>query len=314
MKVFSDRIITVNKNIEKSNRAKADLFELLITQGLINYFRLQINYLKQVTDLKTNLMNFPDGDKRINEQERKAKNLLPNIIKLLKRKVKSQGEIVGVIWIGRNFVKTQSLADIKIDFNDKSSLGISLKSVGVGTGTQKNVGYKTLKDYLGIDLDKNLKTMWVKIKEALNKLGGNYTVLAKLSHSEIKKNNYQYKKIQKIGKKYGLPVQKMATDESVKKFNNLPLSSKLNFLKFLLGYDKQAELLTIVASKNNIISYSNEKYAPFVSGEVNIRAKKVKDKSYCILINDNPILRLQSSFTNGVGLSAFCQRAFLDKI
>ena len=216
MKVFSDRIITVNKNIEKSNRAKADLFELLITQGLINYFRLQINYLKQVTDLKTNLMNFPDGDKRINEQERKAKNLLPNIIKLLKRKVKSQGEIVGVIWIGRNFVKTQSLADIKIDFNDKSSLGISLKSVWVGTGTQK--------------------------------------------------------------------------------------------------YDKQAELLTIVASKNNIISYSNEKYAPFVSGEVNIRAKKVKDKSYCILINDNPILRLQSSFTNGVGLSAFCQRAFLDKI
>ncbi|MBU3940565.1 MAG: hypothetical protein KKH88_01405 [Nanoarchaeota archaeon] len=314
MKVFSDRIITVNKNIEKSNRAKADLFELLITQGLIDYFRLQINYLKQITDLKTNLMNFPDGNKRIYEQENKAKNLLPNIIKLLKRKVKNQGKIKGIVWIGRNFVKTQSLADIKIDFNDKSALGISLKSVGVGTGTQKNVGYKTLKHYLGINLDEDLEKMWKQIKKGLSKLGGAYSKIATLSHSEIKKNKYRYKKIQTIGKEYGLQVQKKATNESVKKFNNLSLNGKLDFLKYLLGYNKKMELLTIIASKNNTISYSNEKYTPLVSGELKIEAKIIKDKSYCILINGTQALRLQSSFTNGVGISAFCQRAFLDKI
>ena len=42
-----------------------------------------------------------------------------------------------------------------------------------------------------------------------------------------------------------------------------------------------------------------------------LTAEKIKDKSYRILSDKKPIVRLQASFTNGIGLSAFCQRAFL---
>jgi len=132
----------MRKNIEKSSRAKADLFELLVCQGLINYFHLPKNYVKEIKALRKTLSDFPDGKLRIKDQEEKAKRLLPHIGKLLKRKSKTQGQIKDVLWIGRVFRVNKTLADVKVIFGNNESVGISLKSVGVGTGTQKNIGYQ----------------------------------------------------------------------------------------------------------------------------------------------------------------------------
>jgi len=36
-------------------------------------------------------------------------------------------------------------------------------------------------------------------------------------------------------------------------------------------------------------------------------------KGYYITVDEEPILRIQANFTNGIGLSAFCERVFLVK-
>ena len=304
----------MKKNIEKSSRAKADFFELLICQGLINYFRLPRNYTEEIKTLRKTLSTFPDGKLRIKDQEEKAKRLLPHIGNLLKRKSKTQGQIKEILWIGRAFRANKTLADVKVIFGNNDSIGISLKSVGVGTGTQKNIGYKSVKECLQVDLDKELKNMWLKIRTTLKTMGGEYSKISELSQKAIKDSKYQYPKIQEFARKLAEPIQILATRESVKNFNRLPLKDKINFLKILLGYDQKLELLTIIVSQKNILSYSNDKYDSLVTGEVKVEAKAIKDKSYGIFINGQLALRIQSSFTNGVGLSAFCQRAFLTNI
>lgn len=304
----------MNKNIEKSSRAKADLFELLICEGLINYFRLTSKYSKEIKDLRKTLSTFPDGKLRIKEQELNAQRLLPHIGKLLKRKGQSQGKVKDVLWIGRTFRVNKTLADVKVIFGNNDSVGISLKSVGVGTGTQKNIGYQTVKECLHVVLDKELKDMWIKIRATLMKMGGEYSKISALSQKAIKDSKYQYPKIQVFARKLAKPIQIKATSESVKHFNRLSLKRKIDFLKILLGYDNKLELLTIIVSKANIISYSNDKYDSLVTGKVAVEAKAIKGKSYGIFINGKLVLRVQSSFTNGIGLSAFCQRAFLTNI
>jgi len=304
----------MKKNIEKSSRAKADFFELLICQGLINYFRLPRNYTEEIKALRKTLSTFPDGKLRIKDQEEKAKRLLPHIGNLLKRKSKTQGQIKEILWIGRAFRANKTLADVKVIFGNNDSIGISLKSVGVGTGTQKNIGYKSVKECLQVDLDKELKNMWLKIRTTLMKMGGEYSKISALSQKAIKDSKYQYPKIQEFARKLAEPIQRKATRESVWHFNRLPLKDKINFLKILLGYDKKLELLTIIVSQKDILSYSNDKYDSLVTGKVKVEAKAIKSKSYGIFINGNLVLRVQSSFTNGVGLSPFCQRAFLTNI
>ena len=304
----------MKKNIEKSSRAKADFFELLICQGLINYFRLPRNYTEEIKTLRKTLSTFPDGKLRIKDQEEKAKRLLPHIGNLLKRKSKTQGQIKEILWIGRAFRANKTLADVKVIFGNNDSIGISLKSVGVGTGTQKNIGYKSVKECLQVDLDKELKNMWLKIRTTLKTMGGEYSKISELSQKAIKDSKYQYPKIQEFARKLAEPIQRKATRESVWHFNRLPLKDKINFLKILLGYDKKLELLTIIVSQKDILSYSNDKYDSLVTGKVKVEAKAIKSKSYGIFINGNLVLRVQSSFTNGVGLSPFCQRAFLTNI
>ena len=145
-------------------------------------------------------------------------------------------------------------------------------------------------------------------------MGGEYSKISALSQKAIKDSKYQYPKIQEFARKLAEPIQRKATRESVWHFNRLPLKDKINFLKILLGYDKKLELLTIIVSQKDILSYSNDKYDSLVTGKVNVEAKAIKSKSYGIFINGNLVLRVQSSFTNGVGLSPFCQRAFLTNI
>lgn len=304
----------MNKNIEKSNRAKADLFELLFVDFLTSKYAIKRDYSKEIKKLKDFLKKFPDGIARINEQKDRVKIVILFSLDLLNEEVRKRGKIVDIVWTGRIFKKTKSIADLIISFTDKTNMGISLKSVGSGTGTQKNIGYETVRQFLGVNLDADIKRMWGSVRNELRRLGGAYARLADSTQTKIKNSKYRLKKIEEVGRKYGLPVQKKATNESIKKFNKLNAADKINFLKELLGYEADMELVTIIIKGNKLISYTNKKYTPIFKGKVGIKAIKIRDKSYGILIDNTLVLRVQSSFTNGIGISAFCQRAFLDNI
>ncbi len=104
-------------------------------------------------------------------------------------------------------------------------------------------------------------------------------------------------------------MQELAVDKSVELFNALPKEKRLAFLEQIVGIKSTKPVLNVLVEKDNPRLSWNETMRGLIEGE--LVAEKIKDKSYRILADKNPIIRLQASFTNGIGLSAFCERAFL---
>jgi len=291
---------------EKSSRSKADLFEVLIADGLTKYFKIKKSFEHEIFELRNTLLSFRDGRYRIAEQETNARRALEIIIDFLsKHKI---NKIKDVDWIGRKHQTEHTLSDIDLTDEGDNLIGISVKSVRTGTGTQKNLGYGTVKEYLSVDIDVMLEDMWNNVRKELikNKL----PMIAELNKGEIKNSKYKHPIIKSIGCQCGLPVQKDAVEQSVNNFNRLSATKKSEFLKCIYGIEEDKKLINLVCQPHKIEIYWNDKYNAIIEGR-DITAKKATDKSYYIEHDGIPILRVQTSFTNGVGISAFCQRAFL---
>ena len=136
-------------------------------------------------------------------------------------------------------------------------------------------------------------------------------LLANAARGIIKNKKRKYPVIKKIGKKYGHSVQVKSVKQSIKNFNNLGQEEKSAFVKLIFGLEEdKRRLLNTVTQKNKTSIYWNEVYNSIISGK-GLLARKLKNVSYGIYSNNKLILRLQASFTNGIGISAYCQRAFL---
>ncbi|MBI3291110.1 hypothetical protein HYZ76_02395 [Candidatus Falkowbacteria bacterium] len=300
----------IKDGLEKSSRSKADLFELLIARSLANHYGIDNNFGKSINTLKKKIIfGFGDGLIRVIEQEEKSRKVTNNIINfLIREKVPS---IKNVKWIGRNHQKEATLSDVDLVLDNGKIIGISLKSTRLGSGTQKNLGYKTLKKYLSLDIDEELEIMWKNIKLELEKKGGHLKSLSNGSKTAIKNKKRSHPIIEKVGKKYGNPVQIRSVALSVNNFNTLDEKNKKDFMKVLFGLkEDNRRIFNVLAQSNKISIYWNEIYNSVVTGK-NLQAKKVRDISYGIYTKDKLLIRLQASFTNGIGLSAYCQRAFL---
>lgn len=305
------RVLTIEDSKRKSSRSKADLFEVLIAIELTKYYGLDTNSLKRENNkLEQEISKFVNGERRTEEQYKRARILIPCLIKKLDTEiVPIYGKPSEIKWIGRKWQKEETTSDIDIVFKSGDSIGISLKSTRHGKGTQKNIGYAKLRQLLGIDINRELNEMWNMIRKDISERGGNLLKIAQKSHSEIKEAKYKYPAIQEIGNKRGLLIQKLAVDQSVILFNKLSKKHKLIFLEGIFETGTIKQLLNALVEDEIPKLYWNEIAQDFLRG--NLLAEKLTDKSYHIVANGRPILRLQASFTNGIGLSAFCERAFL---
>jgi len=296
---------------EKSSRSKADLFEVKVTQGLIKHYNINRDYSKEIRDLEVQIRNFTNGERRLGEQFERIDMIVPEIIKFLDGELNKNKKIKDVKWIGRKHKKEASLSDVDIIFADNTIIGVSLKSVGSGTGTQKNLGYDAVKKYLNIDIENDINRMWSQIRNELKKEGSKMLKkIAELPKTAIKNNKRRFSIIGRIGKKYGFPVQVKAIKQSVENFNKLTIEGKKEFLKCIFGIENVRRLLNVIVTYNHTNIYWNEKFDSLISSQ-NIEARVLQKKSYGIYIDGDLILRVQASFTNGIGISAFCQRAFL---
>jgi hypothetical protein len=291
---------------EKSSRSKADYFEVLIAEHIARHYDLGVNFRKEIKELKINVLIFKDGNERIEEQEKKASKTAEKIIKFFKEN--SVGKIKHVEWIGRLHQSEETLSDVNVNTDEDEVIGISLKSIRIGTGTQKNLGKETVKTYLSIDIEDALDEMWKKIRQELVKNG--LKDISVLGKTKVKNAKYKHPIISTLGKKFGLPIQRMAVEQSVKNFNSLPLEKKQEFLRLIYGFKDMRRLLNVYARDNGIDLYWNEKYSE-ISNSHDLEAQRISDKAYCLKHNGAAVLRVQSSFTNGIGISPFCQRAFL---
>lgn len=295
--------------LEKSNRSKADLFEVLISQFLIKHYKLDKDYSEEIKNLKEYIKkSFEDFDIRIKEQEERASLVLKPLIPYIDKIIEKNGKIIDIKWIGRLHQVEKTLSDVDVSFSNDLFLGLSLKSTRSGFGTQKNLGLKTVKKYLYIDIEKQYEDMWVNVKEELKRLG--LKDIAKLGRTSIRHKKYEFSVIKLIGKRFGLPLQKDSIQQSVENFNKLSSFKKRDFLKCIFGIEDNKLLLNILVRGNRVNIKWNKEYNSIISGK-NLKAKIINDKSYSINVDEETILRVQSSFTNGIGISAFCQRAFL---
>lgn len=305
------KIITVEDSKKKSSRSKADLFEVLVAIGLSDVYKLKKDKLEKIKqELESIISKFPNGEKRTEEQYKRASILIPALIEKLNSDIiPTHGGIKTINWIGRRWQEEETLSDLDLTFDSDFVMGVSLKSTRQGLGTQKNLGYEKLKQLLGLDIDKELKEVWANIRRDLSNAGGELAKISAKSQGEIKNAKYRFPVIQKIGKRYGTPVQELAIDKSVKLFNTLPKKKRLAFLEEIFGIKSTKPLLSVLVEKDTPQLYWNETMRSLIEGE--LVAEKIKDKSYRILADKKPLVRLQASFTNGIGLSAFCERAFL---
>jgi len=295
--------------LKKSSRSKADLFEVLIANYLAKVFRIKKNFKKETNNLTNLLKRFENGQFRTEEEQIRAKQTSIELIKFLKRE--NINNVKDVEWVGRQHQAQKTLSDVDLTLTSNKVIGVSLKSTRIGLGTQKNLGYRTLKEHLSLNIDKEIEKMWEKIRLDLGKNGGKLKLLANAARGVIKNKKRKYPVIKKIGKKYGYPVQVKSVKQSIKNFNNLGQEKKSAFVKLIFGLEKgERRLLNVVTQENKTSIYWNEVYNSIVSGK-GLRARKLKNVSYGIYSNNKLILRLQASFTNGIGISAYCQRAFL---
>lgn len=305
------KFVTLKESKKKSSRAKADLFELLIAMDLSDVYGLKKGKLdKARQELENIISKFPDGKKRIEEQYARAKILTPHLIKKLSSEIiPVHGKITVIDWIGRKWQEEETLSDLDLTFDSGFSMGISLKSTRQGSGTQKNLGYEKLKQLLGLNIDSELNKMWRNIRRELSHAGGEVAKISSRGQGEIKNAKYRYPIIQSIGRKYGIPVQKLAINNSVSLFNALPKKKQLAFLEEVFGIKSAKPVLNVLVEKDTPRLSWNEAMRSLIDGK--LVAEKIQDKSFRILADRKPIIRLQASFTNGIGLSAFCERAFL---
>jgi len=295
--------------LRKSSRSKADLFEVLIADYLAKAFKIKKDFRKEIKNLTNLLKRFENGQFRTEEEQIRAKQTAIELIKFLKRE--NINNVKDVEWVGRQHQAQKTLSDVDLTLVNNEVIGASLKSTRIGFGTQKNLGYRTLKIHLSLNIDKEIEKMWENIRLNLGKRGGKLKLLANAARGVIKNKKRKYPVIEKIGKKYGHLVQVKSVKQSVKNFNNLGWGKRSAFVKLIFGLEEnKRKLLNVVTQKNKTSIYWNEVYNSIVFGK-GLRARKLKNVSYGIYLKNKQILRLQASFTNGIGISAYCQRAFL---
>lgn len=295
--------------LKKSSRSKADFFEVLIADYLAKAFRIKKDFKKEINNLIDLLKKFENGQFRTEEEQIRAKQTAIELIKFLK--CENINNVKDVEWVGRQHQAQKTLSDVDLTLTNKEVIGVSLKSTRIGLGTQKNLGYRTLKEHLLLNIDKEIEKMWEKIRLDLGKRGGKLKLLANAARGVIKNKKRKYPEIEKIGKKYGHPVQVKSVKQSIKNFNNLGQEKKSAFVKLIFGLEEdKRRLLNAVTQKNKTSIYWNEVCNSIVSGK-GLHVRKLKNVSYGIHSNNKLILMLQASFTNGIGISAYCQRAFL---
>lgn len=284
---------------KKSNRAQADYFELLITQYICYLYNLNFKYSKDLAVLSNKILKLPEGSKRLKLQNDNLLKIIAKLKDILRFEVREKGKVVDVVWVGRRLtIKTTSDVDTKHIKNNLTRF--SIKSISKsGTGTIKNLGMRSLNKYLGVDFDKEYKKMWKDLKLYV---GDSKIIQSKLKR-KIRRNKKMLNWVMSNGKKYQKKFNSLCLDA----FNKLSKKEKVEFLNFILdAYDKN--LYVVIANEKGAVIYKPiSKKIKLVS---KIKAKNDSGVGYIIFIDNVPTYRIQTNATNGIGISAFCQRVF----
>jgi len=298
----------MNKNHkEKSNRAQADLFELLVCQYICSLYRITFSYSDDLSKLLKSVLDKKDGKERLATQNNNFITIKPEIKSILNKEIKIKGKIINVIWTGRHFVVEQSTSDIDAEHKSKKKTRFSIKSITrSGSGTLKNIGLQRLESFFGFNFFEPQDKMWSKLQKYIFKETGKNIV----AQGKLKKTVKTKKKFLEWAKNNGKQYQRLLNNICFESFNKLSKTKKIEFLNYITDcYDE--DLYVIIVNNKGVVVYKPvEKQT---NSKDRIKAKKMnsEDVGYTIYINNKAIYRVQTNNTNGIGISSFCQRVFL---
>ena len=296
-----------NKNKEKSNRAQADYFELLVCQYVCHLYNITFSYSEDLAKLSNQVLVKLDGRERLKLQNDNFIKIQPEIKKILDWEISKKGKIIGVIWTGRHFVIEQSTSDVDAEHVTKKKTRFSIKSIAKsGTGTLKNLGLRKLEKWFGFDFTKRQNEMWKKLQNHMYKTTGKNTYKRGELKKLAKKNKKLLKWAQDNGRKYQISLNKICFEA----FNNLSVKNRKDFLNFITDcFDE--DLYVIIVNNSGVVIYKPTEKQTAMKDKIIAKRDNSSDVGYAIYINKTPTYRVQTNNTNGIGISAFCQRIFL---
>lgn len=289
-----------NKKV-KSNRAQADYFELLVCQYICHLYSITFSYSKDLAKLSNKILTLPNGKERLKLQNDNFIKIQPKIKEILDYEINQKGKVVNVFWVGRNLL-IETTSDVDAEHTSKQKTRFSIKSIAnTGTGTLKNLGARQIKKFLNVDFSDQYEKMWKELRFFLNKQDLSQNKIKKM----VQKNSRLLKWATKNGKKYQISLNDLCFNS----FNELPLNKKVNFLNFITDCNDN-DLYVIIVNSNDVIIYKPVDKNLKLIKNIEVKKNNMTDVGYTIFIDNKPTYRVQTNNTNGIGISAFCQRIF----
>src|SRR3989338_496997 len=258
----------------KSNRAQADYFELLVCQYICHLYNITFSYSKDLAELSNKILSLPSGTARLKLQNDNFIKIQPKIKEILDYEIGQKGKVINVIWVGRNLL-IEITSDVDAEHINRQKTRFSIKSIA-------NTGTGTLKNYLS-----------------------DFTSSQEQIKKKVQKNQKSLKWATENGKKYQIVLNELC----FKSFNSLSLNQKIVFLNFITDCNDDDLYVIIVNSTDVIIYKPVEKNLKLIKN-IEVRKDKMTDVGYTIFVDNKPTYRVQTNNTNGIGISAFCQRIF----
>lgn len=285
----------------KSNRAQADYFELLVCQYICHLYKVTFSYSEDLAKLSNKILVLPDGKERLKLQNDNFIKIQPKIKEILDYEIGQKGKIVRVIWVGRNLL-IETTSDVDAKHINKQRTRFSIKSIAnTGTGTLKNLGARQIKKFLGVDFSQQHEEMWQRLRNYLNDPETPQEKLKK----KVQRNQKLLKWATENGRKYQIELNELCFNA----FNLLSTKKKIDFLNFITDCNDDDLYVIIVNSVDVIIYKPIEKKLKIIKS-IEAKKDKLTDVGYTIYIDGKPTYRVQTNNTNGIGISAYCQRIF----
>lgn len=285
----------------KSNRAQADYFELLVCQHICHLYRVTFSYSEDLAKLSNKILVLPDGKERLKLQNDNFIKIQPKIKEILDYEISQKGKVIRVIWVGRNLL-IETTSDVDAEHINRQKTRFSIKSIAnTGTGTLKNLGARQIEKFLGVNFSRQYEEMWKKLRSFLHDIETSQEKLKK----RVQRNQKLLKWATENGRKYQIELNELCFNA----FNSLPMNKKIDFLNFVTDCNDD-DLYVIIVNSVDVIIYKPVEKKLKVIKSVEARKDKLTDVGYAIYVDGKPTYRVQTNFTNGIGISAYCQRIF----
>lgn len=289
---------------KKSNRSFWDAFELLLIKSIcINKSGLSFRYQQDLDEVIKKAKESDMYKERMKQQKDNIKACLDTFLSFIKDKELLHEDLVNILWTWREKLD-DSTADINLVFKDEYVLWISLKSTASSSSswTMKNIWMNKIKEYYNVDIQSLYTKMIEEVSEKtwFTKEDGNLKEYVIVSSDRIIE-------AKEIGNNY----LKQINEEAIKSFNGFSLEEKIDFIS-LISHSNNDNLYVLSVQNGDVHLFKSEK----ILEEDTIKDISISsntDTGFSISVNWKTMFRIQTSCTNWVWISAFCQRCFMVK-